>query len=74
MQAAVTHNAESVKGLATQWKDTMESIDSAAGRLQKEVNNIRTDADVAPAVRGRKLKSGRHIHYGNVPRSGFIPK
>lgn len=41
LQDAVTHNAESVKGLATQWKDTIESIDAAAGRMQKEIVVLR---------------------------------
>lgn len=37
LQDAVTHNAESVKGLATQWKGTIEGIDAAAGRMQQEI-------------------------------------
>ncbi|HLU14973.1 MAG TPA: hypothetical protein VKZ71_03990 [Burkholderiaceae bacterium] len=41
LQSAVTQNAESVKLMATQWKDTMESLDTAAARLQKEVVVLR---------------------------------
>src|SRR5690606_32273578 len=41
LQEAVTHNAESVKGLATQWKGTIESIDAAAGRMQQEIVVLR---------------------------------
>lgn len=41
LQDAVTHNAESVKGLATQWKGTIESIDAAAGRMQQEIVVLR---------------------------------
>jgi len=41
LQTAVTRNAESVKGLATQLKDTIEVIDQAAGRLEREVARMR---------------------------------
>jgi len=41
LQTAVTQNAESVKGLATQWKGTMEGLDAAAARLQQEVTVLR---------------------------------
>ena len=41
LQAAVTQNAESVKGLALQFKETVEGIDAAAARLQKEIVGLR---------------------------------
>ena len=41
LQDAVTHNAESVKGLASQWQGTIESIDAAAGRMQREIVVLR---------------------------------
>jgi len=41
LQTAVTHNAESVKGLALQMKETMEGVDSAAARLQAEIRALR---------------------------------
>lgn len=41
LQTAVTQNAESVKVMATQWKDTMENLDVAAARLQKEIVVLR---------------------------------
>ncbi len=50
LQAAVTHNAESVKGLATQWKDTMVGIDAAAARLQKEMVGLRRLAYCSTAI------------------------
>ncbi len=50
LQAAVTHNAESVKGMAIQWKDTMESLDAAAARLQKEIVVLRRLAYGSAAV------------------------
>lgn len=50
LQAAVTHNAESVKGLATQWKDTMEGMDAAAARLQKEIVGLRRLAFCSTAI------------------------
>jgi hypothetical protein len=37
LQAAVTHNAEAVKGLATQLKETIEAIDQSAVRLEAEL-------------------------------------
>lgn len=52
LQSAVTNNAESVKVMATQWKDTMESLDTAASRLQKEVIALRRLAYGAIAVAG----------------------
>lgn len=50
LQAAVTHNAESVKGIATQWKETMESLDTAAARMQKEMVMLRRLAYGSTAV------------------------
>src|SRR5690625_2972568 len=41
LQEAVTNNAESVKIMATQWKETMEGLDTAAARLQKEIVVLR---------------------------------
>lgn len=41
LQSAVTQNAESVKVMATQWKDTMENLDAAAARMQKEIVMLR---------------------------------
>ena len=41
LQDAVTNNAESVKVMATQWKETMEGLDAAAARLQKEIVVLR---------------------------------
>jgi hypothetical protein len=41
LQSAVTQNAESVKGLALQFKETVEGIDAAAARLQKEIVGLR---------------------------------
>lgn len=41
LQTAVTRNAESVKGLATQLKDTIEVIDQGAGRLERELTRMR---------------------------------
>lgn len=37
LQTAVTHNAESLKGLATQLKEALEGIDAGAARLQTEL-------------------------------------
>ena len=37
LQAAVTHNAEAVKGLATQLKETIEAIDQSAVKLEAEL-------------------------------------
>ena len=41
LQSAVTHNAEAVKSLATQLKETIEGIDSGAARLQNELARLR---------------------------------
>ena len=41
LQAAATQNAESVKILAAQLKDTIEGIDEAANKLQEELKLLR---------------------------------
>ncbi len=41
LQTAVTHNAEAVKGLATQLKETIEGIDVGAVKLQEELTRLR---------------------------------
>lgn len=41
LQSAVTQNAESVKGLALQLKETIEGLDAAATRLQQEMVFLR---------------------------------
>ncbi|HLR77703.1 MAG TPA: hypothetical protein VK062_01485 [Burkholderiaceae bacterium] len=50
LQDAVTNNAESVKVMATQWKETMEGLDAAAARLQKEIVVLRRLAWGSTAV------------------------
>lgn len=50
LQTAVTQNAESVKGIATQWKETMESLDTAATRMQKEMVMLRRLAYGSTAI------------------------
>jgi hypothetical protein len=47
LQSAVTHNAESVRALATQLKQTIEGIDVGAEKLQQELRAIRWLAVVA---------------------------
>jgi hypothetical protein len=47
LQSAVTHNAESVKALATQLKQTIEGIDAGAEKLQNELQVLRRLAIVA---------------------------
>ena len=47
LQAAVTHNAESVKTLATQLKETIEAIDSSTAILQQEVKVLKRLATTA---------------------------
>jgi len=37
LQAAVTHNAEAVKSLATQLKDTLEVLEQSGRRLETEL-------------------------------------
>lgn len=41
LQTAVTQNAESVKALAVQMKDTIEGVDAAVARLQKEITFLK---------------------------------
>lgn len=41
LQTAVTHNAESVKALATQLKEAIQSIDAGAAKLQQEITRLR---------------------------------
>jgi hypothetical protein len=41
LQAAVTRNAESVKALAAQLKETIEGIDAGAAALQKEMKALK---------------------------------
>ncbi len=50
LQSAVTHNAESVKGLALQFKETIEGVDAAAARLQREIVFLRRLAVSATIV------------------------
>ena len=47
LQTAVTHNAESIKSLAAQVKQTIEGIDGAAGNLEQELRGIRRLAVIA---------------------------
>ena len=47
LQTAVTHNAESIKSLAAQVKQTIEGIDGAAGNLEQEIRGLRRLALVA---------------------------
>ena len=47
LQAAVIHNAESIKGLAAQLKQTIEGIDAAAQNLQQELSGLRRFAAIA---------------------------
>lgn len=41
LQSAVTQNAESLQGLALQLKDTLETVDAAAARLQQKMVFLR---------------------------------
>lgn len=50
LQSAVTQNAESVKGLALQLKETIEGVDAAAAKLQQEIVFLRRLAVFAVAV------------------------
>jgi hypothetical protein len=50
LQTAVTRNAESVKGLATQLKDTIEVIDQGANRLEHELTRMRQLVVAAIAI------------------------
>ena len=50
LQNAVTHNAESIQGLAAQLKQTIEGIDDAGQGLQQELRGLRRLAGIAIAV------------------------
>ena len=50
LQSAVTQNAESIKGLAGQLKQTIEGIDVAGENLQHELRGIRRLAVVAVVI------------------------
>ena len=47
LQNAVTQNAESIKGLAAQLKQTIEGIDAAGENLQRELRGLRRLAVIA---------------------------
>jgi hypothetical protein len=47
LQTAATQNAESIKGLAGQLKQTIEGIDGAAEDLQQELRSLRRLAAIA---------------------------
>ena len=42
LQSAVTHNAESVKALAIQLKEAIETIDAAAAATHREIRMLRS--------------------------------
>jgi hypothetical protein len=50
LQNAVTHNAESIKGLAEQLKQTIEGIDAAGENLQRELTWLRRLTIIAVAT------------------------
>lgn len=50
LQSAVTHNAESVKTLATQLKEAIEGIDAGAADLQRQLGGLRRLAVAALLV------------------------
>jgi hypothetical protein len=50
LQTAVTHNAESVKALALQLKETIERIESGSGGLQDELKRAKRMALVSLVV------------------------
>ena len=50
LQAAVTQNAETVKGLALQLKETIEGVDAAAARLQEQIIFLKRVAITAGVV------------------------
>jgi len=50
LQAAVTHNAEAVKSLATQLKETLEAIDQSAVKLEAELARQRRMSNVAMSI------------------------
>ena len=41
LQSAVTQNAETVRGLALQMKETMEGVDQAAAAMQAQIRALR---------------------------------
>ncbi len=47
LQDAVTHNAESLKVLATQLQQAISDIDSASARIEREIKSTRALALVA---------------------------
>ena len=50
LQNAATHNAESIKGLAQQLKQTIEGIDAAGANLQQELTALRRLAVSAAVI------------------------
>jgi len=50
LQAAVTHNAEAVKSLATQLKDTLEVLEQSGRRLETELARQRRMTLLAVAI------------------------
>ncbi len=50
LQSAVTQNAETVKGLAMQLKESIESLDAAASRFQEQLILLKRVAFTAGAV------------------------
>jgi hypothetical protein len=50
LQNAATNNAESIKGLAAQLKQTIEGIDAAGENLERELRGLRRLAVVAAAI------------------------
>lgn len=47
LQTAVTHNAEAVKGIASQLKDTIEGITAGANKLEQEILKLKRIAAFA---------------------------
>ena len=47
LQTAATHNAESIKALAAQLKQTIEGIDGGGENLQQEIKGLRRLAAIA---------------------------
>lgn len=50
LQAAVTHNAEAVKALATQLKETIEAIEQSAVKLEAELTRQRRMTTIAMSI------------------------
>ncbi len=50
LQSAVTHNAETVRALATQLKGTIEGIDTGAAKLEQEIKSLKRLARLAIAL------------------------